>query len=216
MMKFNKSDIIDEYNQSCSSNDEEYKKAKWGSDDSMKNRFLLFEKLIDSSEINNLLDVGCGTGSFIRQIKNKFPQVEMFGVDISDNMISFCKTADPSGNYSCCDFIELKYKDYFDVITMFGLLQKTNHTLEEIFSYLSKLANYSGKILFTSKNLSWKNFTSNKMVPEKDHNWFYPSQVEEILNNNKFKIISSGGFIPDKNKIVKFEDSHTFYYLVQK
>ena len=32
----------------------------------------------------NLLDVGCGNGFFLRQVKKKFPKIELFGSDIMD------------------------------------------------------------------------------------------------------------------------------------
>ncbi|MFH1509402.1 MAG: methyltransferase domain-containing protein [bacterium] len=34
-----------------------------------------------------LLDLGCGAGEFVRQTANKFPQSEVFGLDVSENMI---------------------------------------------------------------------------------------------------------------------------------
>ena len=37
---------------------------------------------------NTVLDVGCGTGEILNTIKNRFPAVSLYGIDISEEMLA--------------------------------------------------------------------------------------------------------------------------------
>lgn len=48
----------------------------------------LIKMIPDSSQAPRILEIGCGTGSNIQHLKNKFPDAKIVGVDISENMLS--------------------------------------------------------------------------------------------------------------------------------
>ncbi|MCP4181395.1 MAG: methyltransferase domain-containing protein [bacterium] len=43
------------------------------------------------AKINNLLDLGCGTGNSIESVNLLFPEAEILGVDIAAGMIDYCR-----------------------------------------------------------------------------------------------------------------------------
>lgn len=42
-------------------------------------------------ESGALLDVGCGTGSLIRQLENRYKRWKFFGIDLSEKMLGICE-----------------------------------------------------------------------------------------------------------------------------
>jgi len=72
---YRREDIIKEYNQSAEF-EEEFRKAKWGSFQSMMNRFELAMKELSFAEASHWFDVGCGTGAFQAVAKQQFPHLK--------------------------------------------------------------------------------------------------------------------------------------------
>ena len=73
-----------------------------------------------SKDTHNLLDVGCGNGFFLRQVKKKFPKLELFGSDIMD------KGESRDYNFILSQIEHLPFEDKsIDVVTC-------AHTLEHI------------------------------------------------------------------------------------
>ena len=71
-----------------------------------------FETLKDFT-FKSLLDVGCGSGGFLKELSFKYPDVESMGIDLSPVMV---KNAKAKGvNAHCIDLCKVKQK--FDVIT---------------------------------------------------------------------------------------------------
>jgi len=72
--------------------------------------YLLF---LNSVDFNSLLDVGCGSGDFLRQMQGALDIEEIMGIDLSPIMVS--KTAAQGISSQCIDLCGLNGK--YDVIT---------------------------------------------------------------------------------------------------
>jgi len=72
--------------------------------------YLLF---LDTIYFKNLLDVGCGSGDFLMQMKKALEIPEVKGIDLSPLMVS--KTRELKLDVACIDLCELEGK--YDVIT---------------------------------------------------------------------------------------------------
>ncbi len=72
--------------------------------------YLLF---LNSVDIDSLLDVGCGSGDFLRQMQGALAIKEIMGIDLSPVMVS--KTAEQGIPAHCIDLCDLNGK--YDVIT---------------------------------------------------------------------------------------------------
>jgi len=215
--KFTKQDIIEEYDQSASCA-EEYKKAKWGSRDSMENRFRLAASLIDFDSIKNWLDIGCSTGVFLGLVEINYQPGFYTGIDISKNAINQAsrKNFKTKHTFLECDLEKMPFNEgSFDLVTLIGVLQKCGCTPETAIECAAKPLKVGGRIFITTKNLGWVEFKRG-VVPEEGHNWFYYDDIAKILQQNSIIIIKSGGFLTRENKIVAMNDSHTFFILGEK
>ncbi|MCL1089717.1 methyltransferase domain-containing protein [Shewanella profunda] len=52
---------------------------------------------------NHLLDIGCGPGNISRYLAAKIPQMKVFGIDLSPNMIELAKQNVPTGQFEIMD-----------------------------------------------------------------------------------------------------------------
>lgn len=71
-----------------------------------------FETL-ESLDFNTLLDVGCGSGGFLKELSLAYPDVESLGIDLSHVMVEMTKAK--GLNAQCIDLCKLDAK--YDVIT---------------------------------------------------------------------------------------------------
>jgi len=79
------------------------------------------------------LDVGCGTGSDTRYIKDNFPNADVFGCDFSQTAIDYCKQKnDNISYYQHAELDKLYQKNYFDMILMSHLIEHINNPTELI------------------------------------------------------------------------------------
>lgn len=67
-----------------------YDTGKYGAHSRRQYNYIL--KKISEYKISSLLDVGCGTGEMLRLISERFPKIELTGVDISLNMLDKAKS----------------------------------------------------------------------------------------------------------------------------
>ena len=58
-----------------------------------------------------LLDLSCGTGELLCQFAKTKPQLQLFGVDISENMLAIAKHKVPSATFYRMDVHHMKLKD---------------------------------------------------------------------------------------------------------
>ena len=72
--------------------------------------YLLFLNAID---FNSLLDVGCGSGDFLRQMQGALEIPEVKGIDLSPLMVS--RTLEQGYDAECVDLCDLN--DHYDVLT---------------------------------------------------------------------------------------------------
>ena len=82
----------------------------------------------DIQDNHKVLDLACGTGNMIIEIKKQHPLCHIFGSDFSINMLHHCREKIPSCPLSAADVHNLPYKDnYFDRLTIaFGFRNVTD------------------------------------------------------------------------------------------
>jgi SAM-dependent methyltransferase len=56
-----------------------------------------------TSEIPEILEIGCGPGNISKFMLREFPSVKMTGIDTSTNMIALAKTHNPQGDFRVMD-----------------------------------------------------------------------------------------------------------------
>ncbi len=68
------------------------------------------------SENSRLLEIGCGDGYLLNQLKPKYG----VGIDVSSGMIEQAKKNYPTLNFSVMDAEELQFSETFDYIILFA------------------------------------------------------------------------------------------------
>ena len=68
---------------------------------------------LDRLQFNSLLDIGCGRGEFLAQAKERFPSIELMGIDLSPLMVK--QTQKRGVEAKCIDICRLNRK--FKIIT---------------------------------------------------------------------------------------------------
>lgn len=86
-----------------------------------------------------ILDIGCGTGTFAKIIKESFPYAKITCLDFSSNMINIAKSKlekyDDDINFLVSDFNDLDIKNEFDVVVSSFALHHIQQDSEKLKLY---------------------------------------------------------------------------------
>ena len=74
-------------------------------------------KIIEKVPFQKLLDMGCGTGQLLSEIKAIYRDSELFGIDKSIGMIEAAKNKNLAIDFMAVNSEEISYKEEFDIIT---------------------------------------------------------------------------------------------------
>ena len=211
--------VIDAYTRALSSA-EEHDKHLWGSAESMVNRFRFALEVLDWRGVGRWLDVGCGAGLlFAIASKVNFGLVEMVGVDITPAMIEEARRHPDRAHAT---FINADLESLpaglglFDVVTAIGVLQQCSVPLERALVALAGVTAPHGQLFLDTKNLNWRCFREEGLVPEPEHSWFDWDELQEAVAATGFEIVASGGFLPREGRIVAIEDSHSVFLVAKR
>ena len=107
------------------------------------------------SKKGNILDVACGTGLNMRDIKKLSPEASIYGCDISQNLIDIClKSGIDSQKLICSDAVNIDFpENFFDYSYSIGSLEHFTETgLNDVIEKLHHITkNYSIHMMPVSK-----------------------------------------------------------------
>jgi len=96
-----------------------------------------------------ILDLGCGTGYFTRQLQSRYPSATIIGLDIAFGMVKFASNSTQL-QYCCADAEQLPFFDLqFDLIFSNCCLPSIDN-FELLFSELNRVLNIDGLLLATT------------------------------------------------------------------
>lgn len=132
----------------------------------------IYDILIDSIPFYrntsiNILDIGCGTGTFAKLLKEKFPQAKITCLDFSQNMINMAKDKlieyQKDIEFQIGDFNNLELKDEYDVVVSSFALHHIQSDKDKIKLYknIYKVLNKKGVFLTADIVLGVNNFIKN-------------------------------------------------------
>ena len=181
----------------------------YDTDNNGKHARTLYPHIIDRlSDIifDNVLDVGCGTGEILNTIKNRYPAVSLYGIDISEEMLKKAKekllnTAELSlGDAECLPY----ENDYFDLLICsdsFHHYPNPQKAIEELYRVLKP----DGHLLITD---FWKPFPVRQLM-----NIFIPFSNEgDVKVYSKKEIISFLSYSGFQN--IEYQKVNNSSYLV--
>ena len=141
---------------------------------------LILSEIKDNTKI---LDIGCGKGEFIKYLdKYKF-NMKLFGCDISDVAIAYCKNKfSKKSNFVACN-IDNELRDYkekgFDYIVCEEVIEHIENP-EKLIKDIGYLLKDFGKLILTTPY-------NNSIVGE--HVWsFNVKDITDLLENEDWEI----------------------------
>lgn len=96
-----------------------------------------------------VLDVGCGDGSYSTKISQRIPEGVLIGIDKSENMLCLAKEKNTRYyNFTAhnMDVLDLDYKDQFDYITSFWCLHWCNN-LQKAYANIYQALKKGGQLI---------------------------------------------------------------------
>jgi SAM-dependent methyltransferase len=102
--------------------------------------------LIKPLLFSSVLDVGCGQGSFLQEISQKYPDVEIFGTEFSPRAVEIVQNRLPRGHFDQLDLSKSPYSGKFDLVTALEILEH----IEDDVSAINNLAAMTGHYLIIS------------------------------------------------------------------
>jgi ubiquinone/menaquinone biosynthesis C-methylase UbiE len=147
-----------------------------------------------------VLDIGCGAGHLLQLMQTRaIEPVHFFGVDISPKLVESTRQKNPKSEVMVGDAESLAYPDKkFDLIFMTECLE---HLLnfDKAISEANRVLKTGGRFVVTVPNRDWLQYDfykpfmeANVHQPVDDH-YFRVTELEELLNNNGFKILKIKG-----------------------
>ena len=206
-----KQDVIKEYSESalCPS---PYQRAKWGSEEKMLFRFKLLDEKVDWSLVLKWLDIGCGDCTLFETVSKN---VKTYGLDMVPKALSHAKRKKEKLLCSDAEYLAIK-DESLNLVSMSGGLQKCGGSPVSIFLEIFRILRDKGQFFFTTKNITWEEFSKPDVKPYKGHSWYNPANLLNQLGDIGFDIKSAEGFIPGEKRIVRIPQSHSFYVLATK
>jgi ubiquinone/menaquinone biosynthesis C-methylase UbiE len=112
----------------------------------------------DSSIFRRVLDIGCGSGSWVIEAAQVFPTMSLFGIDISKRMIEYARTQ--AKEHQVSDRVEFQVMDallllefppeYFDLVNLrFGLSFMRTWDWPKMLSEMQRMVCRGGVVLVT-------------------------------------------------------------------
>ena len=107
--------------------------------------------------IGKVLDIGCGPGTFMGNLKKEKKDLECIGIDFSPQQIDYASRNYPDAKFYCADAYDTKTLDSigksFDVITIVEVIEHiSNLDSIRLLRRAKELLKPSGKIIITTPN----------------------------------------------------------------
>ncbi|MCX8037560.1 MAG: class I SAM-dependent methyltransferase [Candidatus Sumerlaeia bacterium] len=147
---------------------------RWGYEYLSYLRFVIGK--IESQPFRSLLDVGCGDGRLLVELRARFPDRTLVGIDRSEAAIHFAQAFCPDVEWVCADFCgPLAMPQQFDVVTAVETLEHIPpESLAAFVEGLHRSLLPDGRLIVTVP-------TPNVPVPRKHYQHFTADSLQRAL-----------------------------------
>lgn len=173
-----------------------------GRQEMSKRELNFIDKCLFKYSPRRILDIGMGNGRILENlIKFSSEQAEIFGIDVSEQMVKICREKFKNENkvqqISVCDLSQenICFNENFDFITMIRVL-KYNKNWQEMIKKVYDQLNSGGVYIFTMPNKISISYFSGDTFSEKNIPILYTSynELRKILASVDFKLVEFRAF----------------------
>ncbi len=127
-------------------------------------------------EFNSLLDLGCGDGRFLYELKSVYPDSELLGVDYSSKAIHLAEVMNPDIKFLNKNILSDKIEEKFDVVTSIEVLEHIPvKSLSDFVKESASLVKDGGYFIITVPH-------SNASLQEKHYQHFDSTKLLDCLD----------------------------------
>jgi SAM-dependent methyltransferase len=141
-----------------------------------------------SHEDISVLEIGCGTGETIHDLKGK----RKVGIDYSEKMIEIAKTQFPDVEFHTMAAENIQLEEKFDLIILSNLVGFLDD-IQSVFNQLHKVCHPRTKIIITYYNFLWEPFVKfaeltglKRKTP--NQNWLLKHDIKNLLALSGFEV----------------------------
>jgi malonyl-CoA O-methyltransferase len=112
----------------------------------------LLRLLPTEQELNNILDLGCGTGFVTYKLAEKFPAAKIYGVDFASEMIAHAKDNCRADNleFLCADVESMPFASNFAELAFSNCTLQWASDLELMLHEINRVLAKNGKLFFAT------------------------------------------------------------------
>jgi ubiquinone/menaquinone biosynthesis C-methylase UbiE len=143
----------------------------------------IIKKMIRPLDFKSVLDVGCGQGSFLKELQTEFPNIRTHGIDISRTAVELARKRMPNGQFYVVDITETFLDDICDLVVCSEVLE---HIPDDLVA-LQNLKKMTGKYLLVSTPQG-KMREFEKQVGHVRN--YAPGELVKKIESSGFKILS--------------------------
>lgn len=144
-------------------------------------RYLLIENELRKNNYKKIIDIGCGKGRFISKLKERNPNIEAYGIDISEEIL---KSVASNIETSCGSLLKIPYPD--DTFDLSFCIEALEHAIyiEGAIGEMARVTKPGGTLVIIDKNIKKLGCME---LPEWE-SWFDASGLAEIMKNKGLKV----------------------------
>ncbi len=156
--------------------------------------FLSQRKLIE--EGTRVLDVGCGTGLILEEIKRRCPGVAIVGVEPGEGFASFSRARLDCAIYSSIDQLKHQREKKFDVIMLNHVLEHVDDPVEFL-AEIKGLLGDKGSVFIDVPNVQWYSSVEDLHIGHIYH--FSVTTLTEVIRKAGLVVAHIGSHEPPKH-----------------
>jgi malonyl-CoA O-methyltransferase len=146
-------------------------------------RFRLLHETVTAAAPKRALDAGCGSGRFARRILEQHPQLELHGLDVSQERLD---RLPPEMRPAPGSLLDLPYADgFFDLVYCIETLEHAVNMTAAV-GELCRVVRPGGTLLIIDKNR--RAGTEHGLRPAQWETWFVDSELQALLEARGFSV----------------------------
>lgn len=157
--------LVDHYEQCFAEHGDGHKGVDWpDQSDAMTRYGVMLDLIRRPKESSSLLDLGCGAGALLAEIRLRDLNIDYTGIDLGESFVNFNRDKFPGEKFECRDVLSEGLPQAFDYIVMNGLFtEKLSLSFDEMWCFFAEVievcaqnCNHGLGFNLMSKNVDWE------------------------------------------------------------